>query len=99
MTKHGAQAELADLIRSQKELELRIADLRAADARAGGQRNALEGELADIQAQIVHKEEALAALLTKWETHRAAEAEQLLLEASRCQRGAVQCHERPIGPT
>jgi structural maintenance of chromosome 3 (chondroitin sulfate proteoglycan 6) len=76
LTKHGAQAELADLIRSQKELELRIADLRAADARAGGQRNALEGELADIQAQVAQKEEALAALLPKWETHRVAEAEQ-----------------------
>jgi structural maintenance of chromosome 3 (chondroitin sulfate proteoglycan 6) len=76
LTKHGAQAELADLIRSQKELELRIADLRAADARAGGQRNALEGELADIEAQIAQKEEALAALLPKWETHRAAETEQ-----------------------
>lgn len=76
LTKHGAQAELADLTRSQKELELRIADLRAADARAGGQRHALEGELADIQAQIAQKEKVLAALLPKWETHRVAEAEQ-----------------------
>jgi structural maintenance of chromosome 3 (chondroitin sulfate proteoglycan 6) len=76
LTKHGAQAELADLTRSQKELELRIADLRAADARAGGQRKALEGELADIQAQVAQKEEVLAALLPKWETHRVAETEQ-----------------------
>src|SRR5882762_9501610 len=63
LTKHGAQAELADLIRSQKELELRIADLRAADARAGGQRSSLEGELVEIEAQILQKETALAALL------------------------------------
>jgi len=76
LTKHGAQAELADLIRSQKELELRIVDLRAADARAGGQRNALEGELTAVEVQIAQKEETLAALLPKWETHRAAEAEQ-----------------------
>jgi structural maintenance of chromosome 3 (chondroitin sulfate proteoglycan 6) len=76
LTKHGAQAELTDLIRSQKELELRIADLRAADARAGGQRNALEGELTAVEAQIAQKEETFAALLPKWETHRAAEAEQ-----------------------
>jgi structural maintenance of chromosome 3 (chondroitin sulfate proteoglycan 6) len=76
LTKHGAQAELADLVRSQKGLELRIADLRMADARAGGQRNALESELADVGAQIAQKEETLAELLPKWETHRAAEAEQ-----------------------
>ncbi|KAH9957888.1 structural maintenance of chromosome protein 3 [Russula dissimulans] len=76
LTKHGAQAELADLTRSQKELELRIADLRAADARAGGQRSALEGELVEVEAQITQKEEALNALLPRWETHRAAEAEQ-----------------------
>lgn len=47
-----------------------------ADARAGGQRNALESELANAEAQIVQKEETLAVLLPKWETHRAAEAEQ-----------------------
>jgi structural maintenance of chromosome 3 (chondroitin sulfate proteoglycan 6) len=76
LTKHGAQAELADLIRSQKELELRIADLLAADARAGGQRSALEGELVDIEAQIMQKEASLAALLPQWETHRASEADQ-----------------------
>lgn len=76
LTKHGAQAELADLIRSQKELELRITDLLAADARAGGQRSSLEGELVDIEAQIVQKEAALAALLPRWESHRASEAEQ-----------------------
>ena len=76
LTKHGAHSELADLLRSQKDLELRIADLRVADARAGGQRNALEGELADVESQIAQKEETLAALLPKWDTHRAAEAEQ-----------------------
>ncbi len=76
LTKHGAQAELTDLIRSQKDLELRIADLRAADARAGGQRSSLGGELVDIEAQIVQKETTLAALLPQWETHRASETEQ-----------------------
>ncbi|KAI0289328.1 RecF/RecN/SMC [Multifurca ochricompacta] len=68
LTKHGAQGELSDLIRSQKDLELRVADLRAADARAGGQRSTLESELAD--------EAALAALLPQWDAHRTAEAEQ-----------------------
>jgi len=68
LTKHGAQAELADLNRSQKELELRIADLRAADARAGGQRSSLEGELVEIEAQILQREATLAALLPQWET-------------------------------
>jgi structural maintenance of chromosome 3 (chondroitin sulfate proteoglycan 6) len=76
LTKHGAQAELSDLIRSQKELELRIADLRAADARAGGQRDTLEGELVEVEAQVAQKEAALATLLPRWETHRAAEAEE-----------------------
>lgn len=47
-----------------------------ADARAGGQRNDLKSELADVEAQTAQKEETLAALLPKWETHRAAEAEQ-----------------------
>jgi structural maintenance of chromosome 3 (chondroitin sulfate proteoglycan 6) len=76
LTKHGAQAELSDLTRSQKELELRIADLHVADARAGGQRSTLESELAGVEAQIALKEATLAALLPQWETHRAAEAEQ-----------------------
>ncbi|KAH9048361.1 structural maintenance of chromosome protein 3 [Lactarius hengduanensis] len=56
LTKRGAQGELSDLTRSQKELELRIADLRAADA--------------------PQKEAALAALLPRWEAHRATESEQ-----------------------
>lgn len=76
LTKHGAQAELSDLVRSQKELELRITDLRAADARAGGQRSTLESELAGIETQVQQKEVTLAALLPRWETHRAAEVEQ-----------------------
>ncbi|KAI9508184.1 structural maintenance of chromosome protein 3 [Russula earlei] len=76
LTKHGAQAELADLTRSQKELELRIADLRAADARAGGQRSALQDELVDVEARITQKEAALTALLPQWEAHRASEAEE-----------------------
>ncbi|KAI9463542.1 structural maintenance of chromosome protein 3 [Lactarius psammicola] len=76
LTKRGAQGELSDLTRSQKELELRIADLRAADARAGGQRDAIEGELADVEAQVAQKEAALAALLPRWEAHRVAESEQ-----------------------
>jgi len=76
LTKRGAQGELSDLTRSQKELELRVADLRAADARAGGQRDAIESELADVEAQVAQKEAALAALLPRWEAHRVAESEQ-----------------------
>ncbi|KAH9956468.1 structural maintenance of chromosome protein 3 [Lactifluus volemus] len=76
LTKHGAQAELSDLTRSQKELELRIADLNVADARAGGQRSTLESELAGVEAQIAQKEAVLTALLPQWESHRGAEAEQ-----------------------
>ncbi|KAH9001993.1 structural maintenance of chromosome protein 3 [Lactarius hatsudake] len=76
LTKRGAQGELSDLTRSQKELELRIADLRAADARAGGQRDAIESELADVEAQVAQKEAALAALLPRWEAHRVTESEQ-----------------------
>ena len=76
MTKQGAQSELSDLTRSHKELELRIADLRAADARAGGQRDAIESGLAEVEAQVAQKEAALAALLPRWEAHRAAESEQ-----------------------
>jgi structural maintenance of chromosome 3 (chondroitin sulfate proteoglycan 6) len=76
LTKHGAQAELSDLTRSQKELELRIADLHVADARAGGQRSTFESELAGVEAQVAQKEAALSALLPRWETHRAAESEQ-----------------------
>ncbi|KAI0058717.1 RecF/RecN/SMC protein [Artomyces pyxidatus] len=76
LTRHGTQAELTDLIRSQKEIELRVQDLRAADARAGGQRTELEEELAEIDAQIGSKEEELAELLPRWEAHRARETEQ-----------------------
>ncbi len=76
LTKRGVQSELSDLSRSQKELELCIVDLRAADARAGGQRDAIESELTDVEAQIGHKEAALATLLPRWEAHRVAEAEQ-----------------------
>ncbi|KAA1469211.1 RecF/RecN/SMC protein [Dentipellis sp. KUC8613] len=76
LTRQGAQAELTDLIRSRTELECVVADLRAADARAGGTRSELETELASLESQITAKERDLAALLPRWEAHRAQEMEQ-----------------------
>ncbi|TFY63618.1 hypothetical protein EVG20_g6252 [Dentipellis fragilis] len=76
LTRQGAQAELTDLIRSRTELECVVADLRAADARAGGTRSDLETELASLESQITAKERDLAALVPQWEAHRAQEMEQ-----------------------
>ncbi|KAI0930349.1 hypothetical protein AcW1_009066 [Taiwanofungus camphoratus] len=76
LTRQGAQSELTDLIRARTELECTIADLRFAAERTGGRRSELEMELGNVQAQIVTKEAALAALLPEWEAHRAHEIEE-----------------------
>ncbi|KAI0321625.1 hypothetical protein OF83DRAFT_1274537 [Amylostereum chailletii] len=75
ITRHGAQSEHTDLIHAQKELELRVEDLRAADARAGGKRAELESELEGIEAQIQAKEDELAQLRQQYDAKRNQEAE------------------------
>ncbi|TFY79932.1 hypothetical protein EWM64_g4080, partial [Hericium alpestre] len=75
LTRHGAQSELSDLIRTRTELECVVEDLRAADARAGGKRTELESELEDIESRIQQKEEELAELIPRWEAHRTQESD------------------------
>ncbi|KAI0030417.1 hypothetical protein K488DRAFT_30253, partial [Vararia minispora EC-137] len=75
LARQGAHAELTDLVRSQKELELRVEDLRAADARAGGRRAELEAGLAVVDAQIREKEAELTQLVPQWDAHRLRDAE------------------------
>ncbi|KAI0046003.1 RecF/RecN/SMC protein [Auriscalpium vulgare] len=76
LTRQGVQAELSDLTRSQKEIELRVEDLRTADARAGGLRTELEDEVSAVSEEIDAKELELAELLPEWEAHRAQETDQ-----------------------
>ncbi|KAI0371167.1 structural maintenance of chromosome protein 3 [Pilatotrama ljubarskyi] len=76
LTRQGAQSELTDLVRSRTELECTVADLRLAVERAGGRREALEEELASVEAQIREKEKALAELTPEWDRVRALESEE-----------------------
>ncbi|THH18649.1 hypothetical protein EW146_g2367 [Bondarzewia mesenterica] len=76
LTRHGAQSELTDLIRSRTELECIVEDLRAADDRAGGKRAELEIDLGHVEEQITGKEQILTELLPQWEVHRAQESDQ-----------------------
>ncbi|KAL6310468.1 structural maintenance of chromosome protein 3 [Sparassis latifolia] len=76
LTRQGAQSERTELIRSRTELECTVADLRLAAERAGGKREELEAELANVQEQIAEKETTLAALMPEWEGHRARENEE-----------------------
>lgn len=74
LTRQDAQAELTDFIRTRTELECTIEDLRAADANAGGKREELERDLAQVEGKIVEREHMLAELLPEWEAQRAQEA-------------------------
>ncbi|RDB15230.1 Chromosome segregation protein sudA [Hypsizygus marmoreus] len=74
ISRQDSQVELTDFIRTRTELECTIADLRAADANAGGKRDALESELAQVEAKIQEKEELLSELLPQWTEQRALEA-------------------------
>ncbi|KAI0633424.1 structural maintenance of chromosome protein 3 [Trametes polyzona] len=76
LTRQGAQSELTDLVRSRTELECTVADLRLAVQRAGGRREALEEELAAVEAQIAEKERAIAELTPEWDGVRARESEE-----------------------
>ncbi|KAG6822633.1 hypothetical protein H0H93_005182, partial [Arthromyces matolae] len=46
ITRNDTQSELTDFVRTRTELECTIADLRAANESAGGQREGAEAELA-----------------------------------------------------
>lgn len=74
LARQGTQVELTDLLRSKKELELQVEDLRIAVSRASGTRTDLEAELAVIDGQIHEKEKVLAELMPRWEQHRMREA-------------------------
>lgn len=74
LTRKDAQAELTDFVRTRTELECTIEDLRAADANAGGKREELEWELAQVEEKIVEREETLQELTPEWEAQRALEA-------------------------
>ena len=66
---------MTELIRARTELECVVDDLRSANDRAGGKRTEYEEELANIDAQIAEKEDAVAELLPQWESQRAQQSE------------------------
>ncbi|KAF5374150.1 hypothetical protein D9615_008823 [Tricholomella constricta] len=74
ITRGDTQAELTDFIRTRTELECTIADLRAANANAGGKREELETELTRIEGKISEKEARLEELLPEWTEKRTLEA-------------------------
>jgi structural maintenance of chromosome 3 (chondroitin sulfate proteoglycan 6) len=74
LTRQDAQAELTDFIRTRTELECTIEDLRAADANAGGKREELERDLAQVADKIAEREHMLNEILPEWEAQRAQEA-------------------------
>lgn len=53
-----------------------MSDLQNAADRAGGQRETLEAELAEVDQLIAKREASLADLLPQWEAHRARENEE-----------------------
>ena len=90
LTRQGTQAEITDMIRARTELQCVLADLQSAAERAGGQREVLEEELAQVEAQITEREAALAALLPEWEAHRTRENEvKMRLEDARVRLEAL----------
>lgn len=74
LTRRDAQSELTDFIRTRTELQCTIDDLRAADANAGGKREELEQDLAQVNRKIAEREHTLSELLPEWEAQRAHEA-------------------------
>lgn len=76
LTRQGTQAELNDLIRSRTELQCTIDDLNTASERAGGKREELDLELANVIEQIEAKEQELQQLRPQWEDARAKENEE-----------------------
>ncbi|KAG6844405.1 hypothetical protein H0H87_007164 [Tephrocybe sp. NHM501043] len=74
ITRDDTQAELTDFVRTRTELECTIADLRAANANAGGKREEIEMEFARIEAKIFEKEATLDQLLPEWTKQRTLEA-------------------------
>jgi structural maintenance of chromosome 3 (chondroitin sulfate proteoglycan 6) len=86
LARHGAQAELNDLVRTKTELECLVEDLQVASERAGGKREALEAELEEVEGQIEEKERELTQLIPEWETQKEREAaEKRNLEHARSQ--------------
>lgn len=74
LTRKDVQAELTDFARTRTELECTIEDLKAADANAGGKREELEQELAEVEEKIAEREETLQELTPEWEAQRVLEA-------------------------
>ncbi|EKM54326.1 uncharacterized protein PHACADRAFT_146168 [Phanerochaete carnosa HHB-10118-sp] len=90
VTRHGTQSELTDLFRARTELECTVQDLNLAAERAGGQREALEAELADLEEHIHEREQSLRELMPQWEAHKAQETEEKRrLEAARARLEAL----------
>jgi structural maintenance of chromosome 3 (chondroitin sulfate proteoglycan 6) len=67
-----------------------VEDLQAAGERAGGKREQLQAELAEVQAQIEEKEADLLELIPEWETQKEHEiAERRNLDHARSQLQAL----------
>jgi structural maintenance of chromosome 3 (chondroitin sulfate proteoglycan 6) len=76
LTRHGAQSELTDLVRSRTELGCIVTDLQTAASRTGGARDALQADLLEVEEEIAEKETELADLLPRWDNAKLAEAEE-----------------------
>ncbi|KAG6879829.1 hypothetical protein C0992_011112 [Termitomyces sp. T32_za158] len=66
ITRDDIQAELTDFVRTRTELECTLADVRAANASAGGKRKEIEAEIARVARQVSEKGSALEQLLPQW---------------------------------
>ncbi|KAJ7109178.1 RecF/RecN/SMC [Mycena epipterygia] len=89
-TRHEAQAELTDLIRSRTEIECIVQDLQSAGLRAGGKRDEYDAELRQVEEQITAREASLAALMPDWETTRARETtERRALDEANAKLGSL----------
>ena len=74
LTRQGYTSELNDLIRSRTELSCIVDDLRANSERVGGRRAELEAELANLESQIVEREEEITQLSPTLEIFRTKES-------------------------
>jgi structural maintenance of chromosome 3 (chondroitin sulfate proteoglycan 6) len=90
LSRQDAQSELTDLVRSRTELECIVEDLQTAGLRAGGKREQLDAELAQVAEKITEKENALEHLIPEWKAQRALEgAEKRKLDEANARLGAL----------
>lgn len=98
LSRHGVSGEINELVRARTELECIVEDLRVANDRAGGKKEELEAELAEVNEQIEAKEEELEQLSPVWDDHRAREsAERQRLDEAKAHLNALQEKQARVG--